>query len=152
MFNRRQFLHTTVACLAMLKTGLLFPIRVLAEWPAEAFAKDKPEEALAVLFKGREIRETDRITIEMPPGAENGAIVPLTVRTDLPEVSVITLIAEKNPVSLLGQFRFTGKGKGDYLRTRIKLAKSSHLIVVVESGGELCTARRYIEVLKGGCD
>lgn len=106
MFSRRQFLRTTVACLAVLKAGLLFPIRVLAEWPAEAFAKDKPEDALAVLFEGRKISETDRIVIEMPPGAENGAIVPLTVRTDLPAVSVITLIAEKIPFHCSGNSDF----------------------------------------------
>ena len=152
MNTRRNFINSTVACFALLKTGLLFPVRVFAEWPTSAFEKDNPDDALAELFGDRTITETDRIVIEMPPGAENGAIVPITIKTDLEDVQTISLIAEKNPVALLTQFSFSGKGQGDYLRTRIKLAKSSHVIVVVEAGGELCVAKRYIEVLKGGCD
>ena len=152
MNARRQFIKSTVACLALIKTSLLFPIRVFAEWPESAFEKEKPEDALAALFGDRKITDTDRIVIEMPPGAENGAIVPITIKTDLENVQTISLVAEKNPVALLAQFSFSGKGNGEYLRTRIKLAKSSQVIVVVEADGQLCMNKKYIEVLKGGCD
>ncbi len=152
MNTRRQFIKSTVACLALLKAGLIFPIRVFAEWPETVFSIEHPEDALKELFGDRSISETDKIVIEMPPGAENGAIVPITIKTDLDNVQTISLIAEKNPVALLAQFSFSGKGHGEYLRTRIKLAKSSHVVVVVEADDELCTAKAYIEVLKGGCD
>lgn len=152
MNTRRQLIKSAIACMVILKTGLMFPIRALAEWPGSVFEKDNPDDALAAMFGDRPITESDRIQIDMPPGAENGAIVPITVKTDLQGVQSISLIAEKNPVALLAQIRFSGKGKGDYFRTRIKLAKSSHVIVVVEADGELCMNQRYIEVLKGGCD
>ncbi len=150
--TRRQFLRSALASLALLKTGLLFPISVFAKWPESVFSKKHPEEALAELFGDREITQTDKIVIEMPPGAENGAIVPIIIKTDLKNVQSISLLAEKNPVALLAQFTFSSKGRGEYLRTRIKLAKSSHVIVVVEADGQLCTNKKYIEVLKGGCD
>ena len=152
MKTRRQFLGSALAGLALIKAGLLFPIRVFAEWPEPVFSIENPDDAIAELFGDRTITETDKIVIEMPPGAENGAIVPIVVKIDLKNFQSISLIAEKNPVALLAQFSFSGKGSGEYLRTRIKLAKSSHVIVVVEADGELCTAKQYIEVLKGGCD
>ena len=152
MNTRRQFLKSLLSGLALLKAGLLFPIKVFAEWPESAFSKEHPDEALAELFGDRNIMETDKILIEMPPGAENGAIVPITIKIDLENVQTISLIAEKNPVSLLAQFSYKGQGNGDYLRTRIKLAKSSHVVVVVEADGQLCMNKKYIEVLKGGCD
>ncbi len=152
MKTRRQFLGSALTGMALLKAGLLFPIRAFAEWPETVFSIEHPEDALKELFGDRSVLETDKIVIEMPPGAENGAIVPITIKTDLENVQTISLIAEKNPVALLAQFSFSGKGNGEYLRTRIKLAKSSHVIAVVEADGELCTAKEYIEVLKGGCD
>lgn len=152
MNTRRQFLRSITASFVILKAGLLFPIKALAEWPEKAFLKESPDSALTELFGDRPIKKTDKIIIEMPPGAENGAIVPVTVKIDLDNVQSITLLAEKNPVSLLAQFFFHEKGKGDFLKTRIKLAKSSNVIVVVEADGMLCSAEKYIEVLKGGCD
>ena len=146
MNARRQFIKSTVACLALIKTSLLFPIRAFAEWPESTFSKDNPEDAMTELFGGRTIMETDKIVIEMPPGAENGAIVPITIKTDLENVQTISLVAEKNPIALLAQFSFSGKGNGEYLRTRIKLAKSSQVIVVVEADGQLCMNKKYIEV------
>ncbi len=152
MNSRRGFLKSLGYGLILLKTGLLFPLKTLAAWPKKAFSSEEPQDAIRALFGDRTITESDRIHIDMPRGAENGAIVPITVRTDLKNVQSISLIAEKNPIALLAQFSFNGKGRGDYLRTRIKLAKSSHVFVIVEAGGELCSAKRYIEVLKGGCD
>ena len=152
MNTRRQFIRSVSTSLALLKAGLLFPISAFAKWPASTFSYDNPEDAIRDLFGDRKIRPTDKIRIEMPPGAENGAIVPITVKTDLKNIQSISLIAEKNPVALLAQFSFSGKGSGEYLRTRIKLAKSSHVIVIVAAGGQLCSNKKYIEVLKGGCD
>ncbi len=152
MNTRRLFLKSVAVSLTLLKAGLLFPGRVFAEWPESAFSREKPDDAIAELFGNQKIMPTDKIVIEMPLGAENGAIIPITIKTNLKNIQTISLIAEKNPVALLAQFSFSGKGSGEYLRTRIKLARSSHVIVVVEAGGELCTAKKYIEVLKGGCD
>lgn len=125
---------------------------MFAAWPAKIFSITEPSEAIQALFGQREITESSQIEIIMPPGAENGAIVPITIKTDLSEVQSISLIAEKNPIALLGQFTFNGKGVGGYLRSRIKLAESSHVMVVVEAGCQLYTTKQYIEVLKGGCD
>lgn len=152
MSTRRQFFKSTATILALIKTGLLFPIRVFAEWPESVFSIESPDDTLVELFGDKTITETDKIKIEMPPGAENGAIVPITINIDLENIQTISLIAEKNPVALLAQFSFRGKGNGNYLRTRIKLAKSSNVLVVVDADGMLCSSRKYIEVLKGGCD
>lgn len=152
MISRRHMLKSALAGFAMLKAGLLLPANVFAAWPAKVFSITKPDETIQELFGERVITTTNQIDIQMPPGAENGAIVPITIKTYLSNVQSISLIAEKNPIALLGQFTFKGKGSGEYLRSRIKLAESSHVIVVIEANCQLYTAKQYIEVLKGGCD
>lgn len=152
MIARRQFIQSILSSLALFKVGLLFPSKAFAAWPVKLFSIESPEDTLLELFGVRTITASDKIHIEMPPGAENGAIVPITIKTDLEKVKSISLIAEKNPVALLAQFSFNGKGSGEYLRSRIKLAKSSYVLVVIEADCELFSAKQNIEVLKGGCD
>ncbi len=156
--QRRAFLQRSISSLFVIKMGLLWSQNAIAavkewpRWPVEWFSRTTPNDALCAVFGDREIMVSNQILIDMPLGAENGAIVPVTITTDLPSVQSISLIGDKNPISLISQFRFAGQARGDYLRTRIKLAGSSNLIVVVESDGALLSARRHIEVLKGGCD
>ncbi len=152
MNARRHFLRSIIASTALLKASLLFPVKVLAKWPKVAFEKETHTAVLKELFGDCPIKKTDKVVIEMPPGAENGAIVPVTIKTDIENVQRISFLAEKNPIALLARFSFHGKGKGDFLRTRIKLAKSSNVIVVAETKDEIYINQKYIEVLKGGCE
>lgn len=153
---RRRFLIRSLQSIALLQTGLLWSRNALAQlnrvWPANWFQESALGSSMQSVFGDRSIQNSDQIVVDMPPGAENGAIISLTVKTDLPDVQSITVFGEKNPVPLIGQFRFMQNGRGQYLRTRIKLAKSSEVIVVVESADKLYQHTQYIEVLKGGCD
>ncbi|MFK8069185.1 MAG: thiosulfate oxidation carrier protein SoxY [Gammaproteobacteria bacterium] len=152
MKTRRDFFRSVSTYVVLLKMGLLFPLKVFAQWPKAAFEKETHTEVLKELFGERSIKKTDKIVIDMPSAAENGAIVPVTIKTDIDNVKTISLLAEKNPIALLAQFSFQGKGRGDFIRTRIKLAKSSNLFVVVETHDQICINQKHIEVLKGGCD
>ena len=82
--------------------------------------------------------------------AENGAVVPVKVETDFTTASSITLIATKNPVPLVAQFKFSERVV-PFVATRVKLAESSDIIAVIDTPQGLFKAHRHVEVTIGGC-
>jgi sulfur-oxidizing protein SoxY len=74
--------------------GLLSPSLVLASWNESAFhAKELPA-ALNSLMGSDATETNDGIKIKAPDIAENGAVVPVTVETDMEGVKSIAIVAE----------------------------------------------------------
>jgi sulfur-oxidizing protein SoxY len=128
----------------------VLPISVMAEWPRNAFQAKTVANAIEALFNSSEVTATEQILINAPEIAKEGAIVPIEVTANLPLVQSITLLVEKNPIPLIGKFTLAEDTQG-YIKTRIKMAESSPLIVVVKADGKLYVARRQIEVVASGC-
>ena len=96
--NRRQLVK---ALLATPLLGSLFrSAAVMANWNIEAFRKTTEKEALESFFPGREILESDAISIDAHELVENGAVVPVKIKSDLPEVSGISILVALNPTPL----------------------------------------------------
>lgn len=150
---RRSFLKSTFALGGAFTLGTtLRPQSASADWPAVAFEADNVEHALMALFENAEIEESDNIKIQTPEIAENGAVVPVEVSADFPKLESITLFAEKNPVPLIGQFNFPDPQTAvGWIKTRIKMSETAHVIAVVSAGGKLYSARREVKVTIGGC-
>jgi sulfur-oxidizing protein SoxY len=149
--SRRNFLKNTLSSAIVLITGTaVLSQRVLADWSKTAFAAKNPEEALMALFNNSDATVSDKITIVSPEIAENGKVVPVEVKVNLPQVESITLFSEKNPVPLVAQFNFKGRAKG-WIKTRIKMAETGKVIAVVKANGKLFQASREIKVTVGGC-
>lgn len=154
---RRALLKTSAAGVTMwlgLDVGLslLLPGDARAEWPAQGYAAKTADAAIATLFGDSPLRPSERIVIDLPELAEDGAVVPVTVTADLPAVQSLYLIGEKNPVPLIARFDFGAGAMNGYIATRIKLADSGHLIAIAQTEGGLYTNRKHIKVTKGGCD
>lgn len=149
--SRRNFLKNTLSSALVLITGAaILSQRGLADWSKTAFAAKTPEEALMALFNNSDATVSNKITIVAPEIAENGKVVPVEVKVDLPQVESITLFSEKNPVPLVAQFNFKGRAKG-WIKTRIKMAGTGKVIAVVKADGKLYQASREIKVTVGGC-
>ena len=146
--KRRALLRATLAS----TVSWLLSRSVFAEWPGSAFAAKTQTDALRQLFSDTWIAPSDRIAIELPGLAENGAVVPLTVTADFPAVESISVVSDKNPVPLIARFDFGPDATGGYIATRIKLAESGNVTVVVRADGKLYSAQKFIEVTVGGCD
>ena len=131
---------------------LLRPLLALAEWNIDAFTSPSVEKALAELFPGLPVTPApaNTIRIGVESRIENGAVVPVKISSDLEPVQSITILVEKNPNPLVAHFELMPRCQG-YVATRIKMAQPSDIIAVVRSGDRLYTARRFVEVLKGGC-
>jgi sulfur-oxidizing protein SoxY len=94
--------------------------------------------------------ESGEINIKAPDIAENGAVVPVTVSTTLPDVESIAIIAANNPVPLIANFNLMDGAEG-FVSSRIKMGKSGDVIAVVKSGGKLYRTGKEVKVTIGGC-
>ncbi len=132
-----------------LGTGLV-PESALADWPTKAFNSHDQKEALD-LTDGTGTVEMGHVSITAPDIAENGAVVPVSVESDLPNVVSITLFAEKNPFPLNSEFEL-GEGAVPYVSTRVRLAESQHVTALAKTAdGKLYGGKKLIKVTIGGC-
>src|SRR5262245_6272563 len=92
----------TAAALAL----LLSPLRALAAgWNKEAFQSKSAADALKSLGAGASAESKD-IVIEAPQIAENGAVVPIEITSNIAGTRSIAVVIEKNPFPLAAKFDF----------------------------------------------
>ncbi|UPY35587.1 thiosulfate oxidation carrier protein SoxY [Sediminicoccus sp. KRV36] len=126
--------------------------------PRPAFAQMSPATQAAVdRVRGTRSLQEGRITLRVPPIAENGNTVPLTVSVESPmtaadHVKAIHLFADKNPTPDLATFQFTpamGRASAD---TRIRLGQTQDVVALAEmSNGSVYLVRAEVKVTIGGC-
>jgi sulfur-oxidizing protein SoxY len=151
--KRRIFLKGSLAAGAAgvaLGSGLLTPRQVLAAWPKAAFEAKTVDAALNDMFGTSQLTGSDKISIKAPDIAENGAVVPITVETDISGVDSISIIAEKNSFPMVANFKL-GKGTEGFVSTRIKMAKTANVVAVVKAGDKLYSTGKEVKVTIGGC-
>ena len=62
----------------------------------------------------------------------------------------ISFLVSENPNALVGVIQDSG-GHVPSVANRIKMAKTSNVIVLVEAGGKLYSATKEVKVTVGGC-
>jgi sulfur-oxidizing protein SoxY len=129
--------------------GLIAPTRVLAATPRSAFEAKGMADAMKNLGIATPADSKD-ITIKAPDIAENGAVVPVEVTSNIAGTSAIAILAEKNATPLVADFDFKGGAQG-FISTRIKMANTSLVRAVVTAGGKTYTAAKEVKVTIGGC-
>jgi sulfur-oxidizing protein SoxY len=147
---RRDTLKYLASGSILLISGLLKSITVLAKWNTEAFSAEDFDEAIAAYFPDQEIQASEKITIGVHPVVENGAVVPVKIKTDLPDIESITIFVDKNPNPLIANFDLY-PGCVGFISTRIKVQQNSNIIAIVKSGGAIFSKSTFIEVHEGGC-
>jgi len=151
--RRRLFLKRFFSCSAILVTGIggmLKPLMALADWNTDAFSVVTEKDAVTKFFPNQTVTPSDAIKIGVYDLVENGAVVPVKIKTELPDVKSITILVEKNPNPLIANFILNPECSG-FIATRIKMDRSSDIIAIVNSQGKLHSTRKFVEVLEGGC-
>ncbi|GAB4410336.1 MAG: thiosulfate oxidation carrier protein SoxY [Thermodesulfovibrionales bacterium] len=153
--SRREFIRATgTACAAFLMAGTMPGLLN----PALA-AEEKGEDIKDVLkkyFGDRKI-ETGHVDIKAPIIAENGAVVPITVISDLPMtpddyVKRIYIFAEGNINPFTAGIELSPANGKPELALRIKMRKTSNVRAVLEtSKGKLYEGIKSVKVTIGGC-
>jgi sulfur-oxidizing protein SoxY len=119
------------------------------KYPEDAFKQKNDKEAIKLLY-GRTAEPSDKIKLDAPEIAENGAVVPMSVSTTLADVTSIAFVVPENPNVLAAYYKIPS-GTMPNVANRIKMAKTSSVIVIVEAGGKLFSATRDVKVTVGGC-
>jgi sulfur-oxidizing protein SoxY len=119
------------------------------KYPEEAFKQKSDTEAIKSLY-GKTAEASDKVKLDAPEIAENGAVVPVSVSTTLADVTSISFLVAENPNALIASYKIPA-GTVPAIANRIKMAKTSNVIVVVEAGGKLYSATKEVKVTVGGC-
>lgn len=150
---RRAFLKTAGAAGALLAAtgaGLLKSGEVFAAtWNKLAFSSNNMNDAMKNANYGGAVESKD-IVLKAPDIAENGAVVPVEVTSNIPGTTSIALFVEKNQYPLVADFEIPG-GTDPYISTRIKMSQTSNVRVTVRAGGKNYTQSKEVKVTIGGC-
>lgn len=98
-----------------------------------------------------------RVTIDVPPLAENGLVVPVTVRVDSPmtladHVTRIDLFAPRNNLAQVAEFHLGPRNGIARVSTRIRMAVSQELLAIAQMrDGSLWSGAARVEVVSSGC-
>jgi sulfur-oxidizing protein SoxY len=145
--NRRQALQASTAAL-LLGAGLITPAQAQTASKATFDAKTL-KDALA----GLGAAPTDgaaQIVISAADIAENGAVVPVGVTSNIAGTTDIYILVEKNPFPLSASFSIPA-GTEPNVQTRVKMGQSSNIHAVVKANGKLYAAVKETKVTLGGC-
>ncbi len=151
--ERRTFLKGTLATSTVAvaaSAGLLNPRNVLAAWPKSAFEAKSVDDALNSLLGSSATSASGDIKIKAPDIAENGAVVPITISTNIAAVESISIVTKNNGTPLAASFNMATNTKG-FISTRIKMGKTSDVMAVIKAGGKTYVAQKNIKVTIGGC-
>ena len=151
--KRRNFLRLagaagTVAAAAI--AGLIRSGQALAQaWNKAGFESKAVADVLKSLGATGAAESRD-IVITAPDIAENGAVVPVEVTSNLPDTKSIVVLVEKNPFPLVAKFDFL-EGATPFVKVNVKMGESSNVRVLAEAGGKYYSAVKEVKVTIGGC-
>jgi len=151
--KRRVFLKGSLAAGTVgvaVGAGMLAPQAVMAAWPKAGFEAKTIDDALKGALGASGPDHSDAIKIKAPDIAENGAVVPVTIKSSIAGVESIALIAAANASPLVATFIMGDGGIAD-VSTRIKMGKTGDVLAVVKAGGKLYANKKSVKVTIGGC-
>lgn len=151
--SRREVLKGTggLAVMALAAAaGLVKPGSARAEsWNKAAFESRSVPDAMKAMGGAQPVESKD-IALNSPDIAENGAVVPFTVESRIPNTQSIALLIEKNPNVLAADFEIP-KGTDPWINTRVKMAQTSRVIALVKADGKYYYNAKEVKVTLGGC-
>lgn len=118
-------------------------------YPTKAFEAKNEADATKAMFN-MTATASDQIQLNAPDIAENGAVVPVSVSSTLPNVTAIAILSLGNPSTIAAAYQIPA-GTDPSISGRIKLAKSTDVVVLVQAGGKLYSTSKNVKVTLGGC-
>jgi sulfur-oxidizing protein SoxY len=127
------------------------PARAAAndKYPEEAFKQKSEADAIKALY-GKTAEPSDKVKLDAPEIAENGGVVPISVTTTLDKVTSISFFVAENPSALAASYRIP-EGTIPAVANRLKMAKTTNVVAIVEADGKLYSATKEVKVTVGGC-
>src|SRR3989454_89567 len=154
--TRRRMLGTLGALGVAAASGVLAAPRPTRAQPLGL--NESVDVAMKRVFAGRPIRDGESlIKLDIPLIAENGAVVPVSVRVDSPMtptsyVKHIYIVADKNRIPVVTRVTLTPGAGQAFVGANIRLGETGPVHAIVEqSDGTLWRSTREVKVTVGGC-
>jgi sulfur-oxidizing protein SoxY len=150
--NRRDFIKASGAAGLLAAAGLLGAEPAMAQQPARnkaAFETKSVNDTVKALGGGS-VAESKDIAITAPDIAENGAVVPVSVASKIPNTQAVYIMVEKNPNTLAAGFNIP-QGTEASVTTRIKMGQTSNVYAVVKADNKFFMSSKEVKVTIGGC-
>jgi sulfur-oxidizing protein SoxY len=136
--------------ISVLGIALLKPWAVLAAvWNKEAFGAKTAADALKGIGATGAAASSD-IMIDVPQIAENGAVVPIEITSNIAGTKSISVLVDKNPFPLIAKFDFM-EGALPFVKVNVKMGETSEVRVIAEAAGRHYVASKEVKVTIGGC-
>ena len=154
--GRRKALRKTgeVSLLTLLAAAGWLPAGVARAdapgWNGKVFSTHSMDETLKALGATPPAQSAEVTFFSTPDIAENGAVVPIGVRSAVPKTESIAILIEKNPNMAAAVFDIP-PGTEPALSTRVKMGQTSNVYALVKADGKYYTAAKEIKVTLGGC-
>ena len=149
----RRLVLQGAGAVALFGFGNLVALPALAaandSYPEDAFKQKTDKDAIQALY-GRPAEASDKVKLDAPEIAENGAVVPIAVTTTLENVTSISFLVSGNPNALAASYAIP-QGTLPSVSNRLKMQQTSNVIAIVEAGGKLYSATKEVKVTVGGC-
>jgi sulfur-oxidizing protein SoxY len=127
-----------------------FPQFAQAAFNKNAFEAKSIQDAVKA-SGGASLSESKDVTLTAPDIAENGAVVPMGISTQLSGVKHLLLLVEKNPLALVAIFNSSEQLENNFL-TRAKMGQTSDVYAVaIMADGKALWAKKEVKVTLGGC-
>lgn len=148
--NRRELLRIATVMGLAITAGILKPGSALAaDWNSSGFDAKTLDETLKKIGAAGAAVSAD-VSINGPEIAENGAVVPVSLSSKLPDTDYMAILVEKNPNPLAAAFNLPA-GTEAQISTRVKMGGTSNVHALVRAGGKWYIASKEIKVTLGGC-
>lgn len=148
--TRRNFIVDLLKGSSFIALAASFPSMVFAKWNEKAFKAKQLKQALDSKYGQQPIVDSSDILLKAPTIAENGAVVPIRVSTNITNTNNISLFVKDNPTPLIASLNF-GETSIPEIQIRIRMAKTSEVIAIVEADGKLYQTKQLVKVTIGGC-
>lgn len=157
MNRRRRAILKTGSGVTLLSliggVGLLSPRASQAEapgWSKAVFDTHTLTDTMKALGGGEPAPSKDIVFFQTPDIAENGAVVPVGISSNIPKTESIAILIEKNPNMVAAIFDIPA-GTDPSISTRVKMGQSSNIVALVKADGKYYVASKEVKVTLGGC-
>src|SRR6202022_4898958 len=98
------------------------------KYPEEAFKQKNGADAIKLLY-GKTAEASDKVKLDAPEIAENGAVVPVSVSTTLADVTSISFLVSENPNALAASYKIPA-GTMPSVANPPKMAKTTNVFAL----------------------
>ena len=143
---------TRRALFASAGSAVLITATPMSAWAAE----EDLRQAQLDLFGDRPV-QNGRVSVELPPIAENGHSVPISIKIDSPMtetdyVKRVVILSRRNPLPVIGEFNLSPYSGRAEVSTRIRMSGTQSIQAIAEmNDGSLWRGRMETVVTLAAC-